>query len=363
MKILYGVQGTGNGHISRAREMAKSLDAKNVDVDYLFSGREESQYFDMEAFGKYRCFRGLTFYSRNGRLSYVKTALSNNIFQFFKDVLSLRLDQYDLIVSDFEPVTAWAGKLRNKKVIGMGHQYAFGHTIPRAGDNFVSDLTMRYFAPAKESLGLHWSAFDSPILPPIVDTHLTRDSHSSDAIVVYLPFENQKTIQHMLGSIKDQKFIIYSPELQDSEMGNLSLRKTSHDGFKRDLSQAKAVICNSGFELISECLQLGLAILTKPQLAQTEQMSNAAALAQLGYATTCKELNTENIADWLESIEQQPTIQFPDVAQAITDWILENPRCSPQQLSDKLWSRVQRIDVLGNSENSENFQLGASVAK
>lgn len=360
MKILYGVQGTGNGHISRAREMAKSFDAKNVEVDYLFSGREESQYFDMQVFGNYHCFRGLTFYSKNGRLSYVKTALSNNIFQFFKDVLSLELDQYDLIMSDFEPVTAWAGKIRKKKVIGMGHQYAFGHSIPRAGDNFVSDLTMRYFAPAHESLGLHWSAFDSPILPPIVDTHLTRDSHASGAIVVYLPFENQRTIQNMLGSIKNQKFIIYSPELQDGEQGNLSLRKTSHDGFKRDLSQAKAVICNSGFELISECLQLGLAILTKPQLAQTEQMSNAAALAQLGYATTCKELSTEKIAEWLEGIEQQPAIQFPDVAEAITDWILENPRCTPQQLSDRLWARVKRA---GNLSSSVNYEPEALVAK
>lgn len=343
--------------------MAKSLDTKNIEVDFLFSGRDESQYFDMEVFGEYRCYRGLTFYSRNGRLSYVKTALSNNIFQFFKDVLSLQLDQYDLIVSDFEPVTAWAGKLRNKKVIGMGHQYAFGHTIPRAGDNFVSDLTMRYFAPAKESLGLHWSAFNSPILPPIVDTHLTRDSHSSDAIVVYLPFENQNTIQNMLGSIKSQNFIIYSPELQDEEKGNLSLRKTSHDGFKRDLSQAKAVICNSGFELISECLQLGLSILTKPQLAQTEQMSNAAALAELGYATTCKELSTEKIAEWLGEVERQPAIKFPDVAEAITDWMLENPRCTPQQLSDKLWARVKYVDTLDGAISSESYQPGASVAK
>ncbi len=310
MKILYGVQGTGNGHISRAREMAKCLDAKNIDVDYLFSGRNSDQYFDMEVFGNYRCFKGLTFHSKNGRLSYVKTALSNNIIQFFRDLFSLDLNQYDLILSDFEPVTAWAGKLRGKKVIGIGHQYAFGHPIPRAGDNFISNITMRYFAPAEQSLGLHWSAFDSPILPPIIDTHLARSPERSKAVVVYLPFENQATIQEMLGVIKNQHFIIYSPELEDRELGNLSLRKTSHDGFKRDLSQAEAVICNSGFELISECLQLGLAILTKPQLAQTEQMSNASALAKLGYATTCKTLSTNAVNEWLQNLGPKPRCNF-----------------------------------------------------
>ena len=39
------------------------------------------------------------------------------------------------------------------------------------------------------------------------------------------------------------------------------------------------VVCNSGFELISECLQLGKTVLTRPVLGQMEQMSNAFALA------------------------------------------------------------------------------------
>jgi len=34
MKILYGVQGTGNGHISRARVMSKALKQQNIDVDF-----------------------------------------------------------------------------------------------------------------------------------------------------------------------------------------------------------------------------------------------------------------------------------------------------------------------------------------
>ncbi|WP_275451435.1 glycosyltransferase family protein, partial [Photobacterium sanctipauli] len=60
MKILYGVQGTGNGHISRAREMARALASQGAEVDYLFSGRPADQYFDMEGFGDYQTRRGLT---------------------------------------------------------------------------------------------------------------------------------------------------------------------------------------------------------------------------------------------------------------------------------------------------------------
>lgn len=47
MKILFGVQGTGNGHISRARALNKYLKADGISVDYIFSGRERDKYFDM----------------------------------------------------------------------------------------------------------------------------------------------------------------------------------------------------------------------------------------------------------------------------------------------------------------------------
>lgn len=72
MKILYGVQGTGNGHIARARAMAIAFKQKNVDVDFLFSGREPGKYFSMECFDDYQTRSGLTFVSENGKVSYPK---------------------------------------------------------------------------------------------------------------------------------------------------------------------------------------------------------------------------------------------------------------------------------------------------
>ena len=39
MKILYAIQGTGNGHISRSKEVLKYL-VKEADVDILVSERQ-----------------------------------------------------------------------------------------------------------------------------------------------------------------------------------------------------------------------------------------------------------------------------------------------------------------------------------
>ena len=43
-KILYGVQGTGQGHVSRARGLAYALRDFDVDVTWLFSGRENQSF-------------------------------------------------------------------------------------------------------------------------------------------------------------------------------------------------------------------------------------------------------------------------------------------------------------------------------
>ena len=59
MKILFGVQGTGNGHISRSRTLARALRVRGLAVDYLFSGRPADGYFEMAEFGVSKSYRGL----------------------------------------------------------------------------------------------------------------------------------------------------------------------------------------------------------------------------------------------------------------------------------------------------------------
>ncbi len=102
MRILYGVQGTGNGHITRARMMAEGFAAQGVDVDYFFSGRAEDKYFDMEAFGEFRTRAGLSFVTEQGSIKVWKTAKQLGVSQFFKDLNKLDVSKYDLVFNDFE---------------------------------------------------------------------------------------------------------------------------------------------------------------------------------------------------------------------------------------------------------------------
>lgn len=131
MKILYGIQGTGNGHTTRARHMAKALDKHpDIQVDYLFSGRSANTYFDMHDFTPYKTRQGFTFVSNGGQIRHIKTLLNNNMFRFFKDVSNLQVSDYDLLVNDFEPVTAWTAKKEGIPSLSISHQAAFLHGVP-----------------------------------------------------------------------------------------------------------------------------------------------------------------------------------------------------------------------------------------
>ena len=343
MKILYGVQGTGNGHISRARQMAKHFKKQNADVTYLFSGRSKDKLFDMEIFGDFYHREGLTFVTESGSINYVQTALNNDFVTFARDIATLNLDQFDVIISDFEPVTAWAANLQLKPLIATGHQYAFGENTPVAGENFIAKSVMKMFAPSKVSIGQHWHPYNYNILPPIVDTSLnSKPPHG--AFVVYLPFENQKRVTQLLQRFKRYQFIQYSSELEDGQQGNVTLRKASHEGFKRDLCGAKGVICNSGFELNSECLHLGIPVLTRPVSGQMEQLSNAKALKQLGYAEVMNQVNSHVIGRWLQRNHAVNPRKMPDVAEHLVRWILSGQWHKPEQLSHKLWKEYGKMN-------------------
>ncbi|EIC28851.1 MULTISPECIES: MJ1255/VC2487 family glycosyltransferase [Methylomicrobium] len=339
MKIFYGVQGTGNGHITRAREMAKAFAEAGVEVTYLFSGREASRYFDMEIFNAYQVRKGLTFHTRNGDVSYLKTAFETHPIHFVRDIKTLDFSDYDLVLSDFEPVTAWAGRFSNKKVLGIGHQYAFNYPIPREGGDFIAEKVMKYFAPTRQHIGLHWHHFGQPILPPIIAVHEPPERSIPNKIVVYLPFEDPQDVIRMLRPFREHDFFVYMPVRLVSPAEHIKIRPLSREGFQNDLADCAGILSNAGFELVSEALQLGKKIMVKPLHSQMEQISNAAALKQLGYGRIMNELDSKALARWLEN-PHRIRVTYPNVAKILVRWIWEGMPFIDDDFVEKSWSEV-----------------------
>ena len=147
----------------------------------------------------------------------------------------------------------------------------------------------------------------------------------------------------MLNTLQGYQFLQYSPDVIDSQCGNVALRQTCLNGFKSDLRKAKGVICNAGFELISECLHLGLPILAKPLAGQIEQLSNALALTRLGYADIQSELNLQTIKQWLEKDKIAQPRPIPNVAEPLVEWILSGQWQSSKPLMERLWANEAMV--------------------
>ncbi len=344
MRLLYGVQGTGNGHIARARIMATALaNRDDVEVDFVFTGRAPDKYFDMDVFGNFRIFNGLSFITKNGKVDRWATVKKAKIKQLIKDVNAFDTSGYDLLINDFEPVTAWAAKRQKLPSISISHQAAFAFNVPKSGHTIADSLLMKIFAPTDHLLGVHWHHFDQPIIPPFVVEEPVIGARRGH-ILVYLPFEEIEDIQQLLEPLSDQEFQCFHPTItQAREAGHIHWNPTSKKHFQKALQHCDGVIANGGFELSSEALQLGKKLLIKPLHGQFEQMSNVLVLNKLELCHPLFQLDTDIVEEWLEAPDNDP-ILFPDNSDTLIDWLKEGDFSDTQRLCDSLWKNVQYGD-------------------
>lgn len=343
MKVLYGVQGTGNGHITRARALSRYFDHFGIEADYLFSGRKRDAYFDMESFGSdFRTKRGLTFCYEGGSIHYLRTLRHNSLKQLVADIRQLDLSQYDAVITDFEPISAWAAKLQGVPCIGIGHQYAFLHSVPATGDNWLAKAVIHHFAPCNYSLGLHWHHFNQPILPPITEPQIGAPIEQ-DKILVYFGFEEPEEVIEYLKPFRGHTFVVYGRFEHFQTLGHIQLKPLSRAGFCKDLAKSNGVICNAGFELASEAIQLGKKLLIKPLAGQMEQLSNALAIEQLGLGMSMAKLDPHTLEYWLNHFNGKQ-ILYPNVAQEIVRWLAQRQWADKQSLVDLLWKNTRGLD-------------------
>jgi uncharacterized protein (TIGR00661 family) len=344
MKLLYGVQGTGNGHIARARIMAAAMAQRDdIDVDFVFTGRPPNKYFDMDVFGNYRTFTGLSFITKSGKVDKWATVKDANISQFIKDVKAFDTSGYDLLINDFEPVTAWAARRQETPSISISHQASFAYDVPKSGNTFLDSLLMKIFAPTKLQLGVHWYHFNQPIIPPfVVDKPALTPAKGH--VLVYLPFEEVADIQQMLEPLSDQHFQCFHPNIEEQKtVGHITWYPTSKKQFQKALQHCSGVIANGGFELSSEALQLGKKLLIKPLHGQFEQLSNVLTLSQLDLCQTLFQLDTDIVEEWLEAPDNE-AIAFPDNPNILIDWLKNGDFSDTKSLCDALWKTVQYGD-------------------
>lgn len=325
MKILYAIQGTGNGHISRARDIIPHL-RSFCECDILISGTQ----CDVEPgfHIKYR-LKGLSFvFGKSGGVDLWKTLTKANLFNLKREIDNLPVEEYDLVINDFEPVSAWACRKKNVQCIGLSHQGSLKNKkvpVPVSRD-FIGKFIIENYAPASHYFGFHFKAYDDLIFTPVI-RKLVRDCEVEESAhyTVYLPSFDDKYLVNKLSKFEDVKWHIFSkyskhPYYKD----NISVKPIENKHFVEDMAKSRGVLCGAGFETPAEALYLKKKLMVIPMKGQYEQQCNAAALQEMG-VPVIKNLKTGNlvmIKEWLLS-DEKVSVDYPDMTRSILRRILE----------------------------------------
>ena len=339
MKILFGVQGTGNGHISRSRELVRKLKEDGHDVRVVISGRKEEELHEIEVFQPYSVLKGLTLVTYRGRMNYVDTMFRLDLARLMSDVLQLDTSGVDLVITDFEPVTSMAARIKGLPSMGFGHQYAFPFRVPLARGNLFEKYTLLNFAPARYNAGLHWHHFNQPIFPPVIPEslyHAAKPAEDPQKLLIYLPFEEVDDIEDFVRPFDGYHFFIYGKVTEDRDLEHLHFRSYSREGFLRDLMECSGVVCNAGFELPGEALHLGKKLLLRPLDGQIEQESNALAMVELGYGMAMHQLDRDLLKHWLAGPGNRP-LNYRRTVDYIAEWIRSGRWDDLRSFTDAAW--------------------------
>ncbi len=326
MKILYAVQATGNGHISRAMELLPSLKLYGQ-VDVFLSGGNSQLKADMPV--RYRSEGLSLFYNNSGALSYGKTIKSFSPLRVWKEVRELPVEKYDVVINDFECITALACAYKRIPSVNFGHQASFQSALtPRpAKKDAMGEFILKHYGSAASYMGLHFKAYDDFIYTPVIKKEILRARPQNKGhITVYLGAYNDETIIKYLGSIKGYHFQVFSKQTsQRYTNGNVTFIPVNNQLFTESMITSAGIITGAGFETPAEALQLQKKLMVIPIRGQYEQLCNAAALEQLG-VPVIERLNDSfesNFHQWRQTDTQQ-TIEYGDVAARLVSQLLEN---------------------------------------
>lgn len=343
MRIIYGVQGTGHGHVVRSRAIVSELKARGHEVHCILSARRKASFPGMEVFEPCTVFRGFTGHADGGKVHLTRSIAQLRIPSFFKDARSFDASSFDLAISDFEPVTGWIARFNEQlPSVGLGHLYAYCHPVPLPLSSLPARMLLRYFVPVYTPvdtfLGLNWHHFGQPVLPPTIPEDVRPDREPREnKVLVYLPGESLEAVRAFLAPNGGHEFYVYGREHADE--GHLHLRPYDREGFLADLFEASGVVANAGFSLASEALHLGKKVLLRPIRNQPEQYLNARILVKLGLGRVMHSLDPEVLRSWLEA-PAPPPMNYPNVVRAFADWIDEGNWNRPEALVRRVWSEV-----------------------
>lgn len=354
MRIIYGVSGEGSGHSSRAKAMASHLQEQGHEIRIVSYDRG---YRTLHTYFGSLEVSGLHIISVDNKVSMPRTIWDNlrRLPEFRRSVGKLKqlFDEFrpDLVITDFEPLTAYAAKSRKLPLISLDNQHRMRYmhydSPPRLRfDRWVTEMVIRMMVPVPD-VALASTFFQGKVkndrtflFPPILRSEMGELTPvSGDHHLVYVTC-GYDTLVSVLRQFPDERFVIYGYNREQLD-GNLHYREFSTRGFLEDLASSRSVIATAGFTLISEAMYLQKPYLAFPMHGQFEQQLNGLCLEELGYGMNAGAADYATLSEFLSSVPR-----FAEALQHYADGFSNNPQAC-QNLAIR-----ERLDMLLANEGA-----------
>lgn len=317
MNILYAIQGTGNGHLARAEDIVPELQ-KHGKLDLFVSGAQADIKLPFPI--KYTS-KGLSFYfGKGGGVDLLKTFNRNSSKDVYREIKEFPVEKYDLVINDFEPISAWACRKKNIPCVSLSHQSALLSSKSPRPKHFdpVGEWILKNYAPTPVHIGFHFTKFDKDIFTPVIRLGIRKSANVvRDHYTVYLPAYDDRKLVPLLAKMPHIRWHIFSKHTTKAyHIGKLSVYPVNKEEFEASMTSAKGVLCGAGFETPAEALFLGKKLMVVPMKSQYEQHYNAAALKIMGVPVlkSVKKKRLPEIEEWVES-SWGTSVDYPNITE------------------------------------------------
>lgn len=273
-----------------------------------------------------------------GNIAYVKTFRENLPTLLKSRTLIQRLrnqmiqDRIDVVISDFEPYSAWAASSLGIPILQINHPAIILRSPSITPQALVAkSIASLMMGPYDKKILV--SFFDGDV-GPMIRPELTSAPVSDDgSLVIYVKPGYRKPIQRVLSSLGINHYHMFP---------------NSNKDYSKHLASCKAIIAGGGHQTMSEALFLGKPLLAIPQQAQYEQQLNSFILEASGLGMQSSLGNLEkSIPEFLRRVDGGG---FPGTN--MIPWV-------PIQTSDTTAKVVKRIQTFANThERIDQPSLG-----
>ena len=318
-RILYAVADEGRGHAVRSRDIIEELQ-RHHDV-VVMCGERSFPYLSSYARHIYK-IAGTYISYVNNQVSNIGTVLGNllRVPRYISSFVQLwkfsRQFKPDVIITDFEPLSAYLGLVTHIPVISLGNHHVITktkHSFPLRYyfEYLKTKLVIKLITPTARFYVV--TTFFTPALrsdkvflvPPILRKEIASlPCTYGNFVLVYQTSRSNKKLFKFLARMP-YRFVVYGlgegVPLWLKHPSNLVFKPFSEATFFDDLANCAGVITNGGFTLMTEALFLKKPLLSIPVQKQFEQILNAYYLERLGKGVVTKD--KKNILQFLEGLQ------------------------------------------------------------